>query len=122
MGMERFSQSLVGIETAIANIRSAADMLEASIGRTRELIDSGVDVRDLVRAPGTTSRETAIEALNGLHSALMISRAEWYRLLIEQEGMSPSDIARLTGHPRQIVKRRYDALRRKQSDSPPDDA
>ena len=78
--IEAILQSLVGIEDVIAEIRSAADMLEASIQQTRESIDAGVGVRELVRSPGDESRghDRSVEAM---HSTLMISRAEWYRLL-----------------------------------------
>jgi hypothetical protein len=120
--MELFLQSLVNLEDAIAEIRSAADMLEVSIQQTRKKIDSGLPVLELLRTPGTESRETTLEALNTMHSALMLSRAEWYRVLIEQEGMSLSEIARVTGHPRQIIKRRYDALCGKRLEMSADEA
>ena len=116
--MDRFRKSLVGIEEAVADLRTAADLLEASIQHTRELLDAGVDARELARLSGTGSRDTTIEALNTMHSALRISRAEWYRFLIEQDGMTPSDIARLTGHPRQMIKRQYDALYERPAEEP----
>ncbi len=130
--VQSFLTSLELIEDAIAGLRSAIEILNTSIARTRVLLAAGHDPFELLAAPGTISRDTTIEALNAMHSALMVSRGEWYRILIEGKGMSLSEIARHTGHPRQLIKRRYDAVnekRAKDSDraarhpnAPPDDA
>jgi len=120
--LEPFLRSLDQIEGAISKLRTAMEVLEVSIAQTRELLEAAIDPLDLFAAPGTASRDTTIEALNAMHSALMVSRGEWYRILIEDKGMSLSEIARHTGHPRQLIKRRYDALNKKFAQPPDSDA
>ena len=108
-----FLRSLDMIDAAVADLRGAADQLERTVAQTRSMLDEGVDIIELLQTPGTGSRERMIDALNSMHSALMFSRGAYYRLLIEGRGMSISEIARLSGHPRQLIKRRYDSFNSK---------
>lgn len=105
-----FLESLDMIEAAIVELRGAANELEKTVAQTRKMLDDDFDILELLQAPGTGSREQTIAALNAMHSALMFSRGAWYRLLIEGRGMSVAEVARRTGHPRQLIKRRYDSF------------
>jgi hypothetical protein len=118
--LQPFLKSLELIEGATADLRAAIEILETSIARTRDLLAAGLDPLELLASPGTTSRDTTIEALNAMHSALMVSRGEWYHILIDDRGMSFSQVARHTGHPRQLIKRRYDAVNEKRRNTPTD--
>jgi len=55
--------------------------------------------------------------MNTPHSVLMRSRGEYFHVLVDDEGLTISEVARLVGHPRQLVKRRYDAVRPTRDDS-----
>ncbi len=110
--MDRFLDSLEALDNAIARLRNELDGLEAANAHTREAIRAGTHMRDLFpQSDGPRARDAVIDAVTALQSALMRSRGEFFGVLVEQEGMTISEVARLVGHPRQLVKRRYDAAR-----------
>ena len=112
LSLDRFVDSLEELDEAIARVRDALDGLEAANAYTRDVIRVGMRMRDLFpRSDGPRARDPTIEAVTALQTALMRSRGEFFGVLVEEEGMTISEVARLVGHPRQLVKRRYDAVR-----------
>jgi hypothetical protein len=110
--MDRFLDSLEELDKAIASVRTELDALEAANAHTRDAFRAGMRMRDLFpQSDGPRARDAVIDAIAELQSALMRSRGEFFGVLVEQEGMTISEVARLVGHPRQLVKRRYDAVR-----------
>jgi hypothetical protein len=110
--LDRFLGSLDQLDRAIARVRKELDGLETANAHTRDAVRSGMHLRDLFpQSDGPRARDAVIEAVTALQSALMRSRGEFFGVLVEDEDMTISAVARLVGHPRQLVKRRYDAVR-----------
>jgi hypothetical protein len=110
--MGRFLGSLEELDRAIARVRKELDGLEAANAHARGAIRAGMRMRDLFpQSDGPRARDAVIDAVTALQSALMRSRGEFFGILVEDEDMTISAVARLVGHPRQLVKRRYDAVR-----------
>jgi hypothetical protein len=100
------------LDRAIAHVRTELDGLEAANAHARDAVRAGMRMRDLFpQSDGPRARDAVIEAVAALQSALMRSRGEFFGVLVEDEDMTISEVARLVGHPRQLVKRRYDAVR-----------
>ena len=110
--VDRFLESLEELDKAVARVRHELDGLDAANAHARDAVRAGMHMRDLFpRSDGPRARDAVIEAVTALQSALMRSRGEFFGVLVEQEGMTISEVARLVGHPRQLVKRGYDAVR-----------
>jgi hypothetical protein len=100
------------LDQAIARVREELDRLEAANAHARDAIRGDTRMRDLFsQSDGPRARDAVIEAVTALQSALMRSRGEFFGVLVDGEHMTISEVARLVGHPRQLVKRRYDAVR-----------
>jgi hypothetical protein len=100
------------LDQAIARVREELDRLEAANAHARDAIRGDTRMRDLFsQSDGPRARDAVIEAVTALQSALMRSRGEFFGVLVDDEHMTISEVARLVGHPRQLVKRRYDAVR-----------
>ena len=110
--MSRFVRSLDELDEAIGSLRRELDGLEASVAHTRDAVSAGMRMTDLFpTSDAPRARDAVIDAMNTLHSVLMRSRGEYFHVLVDEEGLTISEVARLVGHPRQLVKRRYDAVR-----------
>jgi hypothetical protein len=93
----------------ITILRSELDRMDSLIEVATTAIRSGSLVRDIVVRPDMLEgRESLIDALNSVESALMLNRAEGIRIVVDEEGLGVSDVARLIDRPRQLVKRAYD--------------
>lgn len=93
----------------IAALRSELDRMDSLIEVASAALLCGVSVRDLFERPEMLEgRESLLDALASVQSALMINRAEGIRVMVDEEGLSLSEVARLLGRPRQLVKRAYD--------------
>ncbi len=110
--MDRFVESLDELDATIERMRRALDGLEAANAHTRDAINTKMRMADLFAVSAAPrSRDAVIDAMNAMHSVLMRSRGEFFHILVDEEAMTISEVARLVGHPRQLVKRRYDAVR-----------
>jgi hypothetical protein len=66
-------------------------------------------VADAAARGGTNIRRTAAEACRAFTAAITEYRAATIRMLVDEEGMTFSDIGRITGVSRQMVGRLYRA-------------
>jgi hypothetical protein len=55
------------------------------------------------------ARESLVAALTAMNSSVMLARAHFIRVLVDEEGFSVPDVALVLGNARQVVKRHYDA-------------
>jgi hypothetical protein len=59
----------------------------------------------------TSARKDLVESISVINSSLMMARAHFIRVLVDEEGYSVSDVALFLGNARQLTKRLYDAAR-----------
>jgi hypothetical protein len=57
----------------------------------------------------TSAREALVESMAAVSSSLMMARAQFVRVLVDEEGYSVSEVALFLGNARQLTKRLYDA-------------
>ena len=106
MRYERLDQLLDELERARLELIDALGVLgEAMIDRSR-LSDPEFRLSDGIES-GTRLHETLISALDRMHACLAAVRAEGVRLMVDEEGMSITDVAELVDRPRQLVSRLY---------------
>jgi hypothetical protein len=87
------------------------EALQAMRERHRAISDAlagGARISRFMTIEGMTGREQLRTLAAELVSAVSQVRAAVIRELIDEEGMSHKAVARLIGHPRQLVKRLYD--------------
>lgn len=105
---QRFLELLDDVDRAREELERALADLGAVTKETRARLEQGMRVSVLhpVAGVGPVRREVS-ERLTGLNSALMHLRAEAVRLMVDDEGLSLRDVARVVGHSRQFVSRLY---------------
>jgi hypothetical protein len=59
----------------------------------------------------TSARKDLVESISVVNSSLMMARAHFIRVLVDEEGYGVSDVALFLGNARQLTKRLYDAAR-----------
>jgi hypothetical protein len=111
--VDRFLELLGDLDDAIEALRPELDRMGKIVEYTRRQVASGTNLRDLYgSSEAPAARDVLIDRLNDLHSALMRSRAEYIRLLVDDEAMTVGQVARLVGHPPQLVRRLYNSARK----------
>ena len=108
--LDRFLRLVDELEEAVRRLEPELDKMHEIVEHTRRYVASGADLRDLYGvSEAPAGRDALIDRLNDLHSALMRSRAEYIRLLVDEGAMTIPQVARLVGHPPQLVRRQYQA-------------
>jgi hypothetical protein len=106
----------VGTERLIERLRHVDDVrrdLAAFLGRFGVALRAAmVALRRGVPASAQAEEATAmhvemVQKLDDMHSAVHQARVEGVRVLVEEEGLPVSAVARLMGRPRQLVARLY---------------
>jgi hypothetical protein len=105
----------------------AAAELIAALQRLRDALRTldlsradGTSVSRLVsEGPGREARSDVRAAWIRLSHALKAYRAESVRLMVEQEGMTVAEVARLTRNARQVISRLYHSSPGSQNDGQP---
>ena len=121
------SRSLLDrVERVQQTAREAIDALESAI-RALEIahdeLTNGVApvaaVEAMLARGGTTTRVRASHALTRYSAAAMALRAEVVRLLVEDAGLTVTDVARKMGVSRQLAARLYQAAQRRDKGGEP---
>ena len=116
--VDRLLELMGAVELAAVQLRTNLDGLLSATGEAGVRLAAGVPLVDLYTGTdGPAARAAVIECMNDLHSALMRSRAEYIRLLVDDDGMTVPQVARLVGHPPQLIRRLYQAARSAKDDS-----
>lgn len=104
----RLLQSLDDVDCAREKLAHLLDDLGETLDATRQHLRSGVSMSNVHPAArlGPVRKEVS-DALGALNSTLMHARAEGIRVMVDDEGLSLRDVARLVGHSRQFVSRLY---------------
>jgi hypothetical protein len=96
-----------------AAARELAERLEHLRGAVEQIVRAraeGLPVSEIVSSgPGVPARREVRSSWSRLNRALHAYRVEVVRALVDDEDMSISDVARLTGNARQVASRLYHA-------------
>ena len=112
VGVEAFVDALASVEVAAAEVRAALAALDDANAAVRRALDDGIANHELLSSTGWADHRAAvILALGAYSSELKRARAEYVRVLVDGDGFTISDDARVIGHPRQLTKRIYDTSR-----------
>ena len=111
MGKRDLADALGSLSAALEAVQQELHRMEAANERLRSALADGMESHELLSATGwADARSALLDATGGRGSLLKRSRSEYVRILVDEEGMSISEAARVLGHPRQLTKRVYDAL------------
>jgi hypothetical protein len=129
LAMDALHQALqepaVEVALAVEPNRRLVELLEWEADRARKLAQAlqslcdymdgvcqkliaGATVHDVLTTETLSRRDLVRDLLTQVASAVRRSRSEGIRVMIDSEGLSVGDVARIIGHPRQLVKRLYD--------------
>jgi hypothetical protein len=103
---------LAELEAAARELADRLELLRGAVAQIEVARAEGLPLSRIVSSgPGVPARREVRSSWNRLNRALHAYRVELVRTLVDDEGMSISDVARLTGNARQVVSRLYHASR-----------
>jgi hypothetical protein len=104
-----WAASVQRIEEARVELEAALGALAPWIVDAVEAIASGETMSDLVRRTQLRTRRRVADAVGAMNSALAENRVAAIRVVVDDEGLTMSEAARLFGIPRQVLSRLYHA-------------
>ncbi len=104
---ERLLASIDDIESARADLMVSLERLGEGLRRRTLLEDPEIRLSEIDPLPGTELHERLIDGLERMHHAIAAARAESVRVMVDDEGLTLSDVAKLMNRPRQLVSRLY---------------
>jgi O-succinylbenzoate synthase len=107
MANERLLALLDDVDTARIELGDALDRMGTSLGDRAAVLEPGFRLSQQDPVPGVALHEELIGALERMHHAVAAARAESIRIMVDEEGLSLSDVAKLLNRPRQLVSRLY---------------
>jgi hypothetical protein len=100
--------SLEELDRACRELNARIADLRAAIAQLRTMREEGRPVSEIVASgPGIPARREMRASLTHVNEALHAYRVRVVRTMVDEEGMSIAEVARLTGNARQIVSRLY---------------
>jgi DNA invertase Pin-like site-specific DNA recombinase len=123
MSNDRYLAAVDGLERSAADLHAAVDRLVARLAAAREQRLAQTPLIEVVSAlaanGGRDTRRAGERACAAFIAAITEYRATTIRMLVDHEGVTLSEIARLTGVSRQMVGRLYRAGAPKSDGSTP---
>jgi hypothetical protein len=107
MGNERLLALLDDVEGARTVLMGALERIGENLGERRLVLEPGFRLSERDPVPGVVLHEELIAALERMHHAVASARAETVRVMVDEEGLTLSDVAKLMNRPRQLVSRLY---------------
>jgi hypothetical protein len=104
-------QACLAIETAVGALREGCEARDAG----RSIVDV---VDELIAAGGRETRLSAADAFREYERAITSMRAGVVRALVDEGGMSLTDVAKRIKISRQAVARLYEPVRERGDESP----
>ena len=104
---ERLLALLDDVERARAELSASLERLGETLRDRSLLRDPDTRLSALDPLPGTELHERLIACLERMHHAVAAARAESVRVMVDEEGLTLSDVAKLMNRPRQLVSRLY---------------
>jgi helix-turn-helix, Psq domain len=105
--LEAWVDSLQRIENARVELDAALSALAPWIVDAVDAVASGEPMSDLVRRTHLRARRRVADAVSAMNSALAENRIAAIRVIVDDEGLTMSEAARLFGIPRQVLSRLY---------------
>lgn len=111
MKADAFDIQLDELDHACLDLTERLEGLRKAIVRIRHLRGQGRPVSEIVAiGPGVPARREVRESWSGLNRALHTYRVMLVKSMVDDEGMSIAEVARVTGNARQVVSRLYHGL------------
>jgi hypothetical protein len=98
-------------EETRAQLRIALDELQPAAAQAVDEIAAGATMAELVSRTEMRVRRRTADALGAMTSALAENRVAAIRVVVDDEGMTITEAARLFGVPRQVLSRLYHGAR-----------
>jgi hypothetical protein len=107
MMRERLLALIDDVEDARGDLMGSLERLGDSLRRRALLEDPETRLSEIDPLPGIELHERLIDGLERIHHAIAAARAESIRVMVDEEGLTLSDVAKLMNRPRQLVSRLY---------------
>jgi hypothetical protein len=112
MRTDPVARQLAELDEACLELAQRLEQLRDAVAQIRRMRTAGQAISEIVTTgPGVPARREVRGSWSRLNQALHAYRVEVVRSLIDDEGMSISDAARITGNARQVVSRLYHSPR-----------
>jgi hypothetical protein len=95
------------VEDARLALMASLERLAASLQDREVLGEPNTRLSAIDPVPGVELHEQLIGGLERMHHAIAAARAESVRVMVDDEGLTISDVAKLMNRPRQLVSRLY---------------
>lgn len=118
MANERLLALLDDVERARNDLADVLARTGESLRDRSRVVDPGYRLSEQDPSPGVGLHEELISGLERMHHAVASARAESVRIMVDEEGLTLSDVAKLLNRPRQLVSRLYRAAARPPAGSP----
>ena len=108
MEADPFDIELDELDQACLDFSEKLEGLRKAIVHIRHLREQGRPVSEVVAfGPGVPARREVRESWSGLNRALHAYRVRLVKSMVDDEGMTITDVARVTRNARQVVSRLY---------------
>jgi antitoxin component HigA of HigAB toxin-antitoxin module len=107
MMRDRLLALIDDVEDARGDLMGSLERLGDSLRRRALLEDPETRLSEIDSLPGIELHERLIDGLERIHHAIAAARAESIRVMVDEEGLTLSDVAKLMNRPRQLVSRLY---------------
>jgi hypothetical protein len=104
---DRLLELLDEVEAARIQLTETLDRVGESLIERTQVTAPGYRLSEQDPASGVELHEELIGCLERMHHSVAAARAESVRIMVEEEGLSLSDVAKMLGRPRQLVSRLY---------------
>jgi hypothetical protein len=104
---EQLLALLDDVEAARVELVETLDRVGATIADRAVVTDERFRMSEQDPVPGVELHEQLIGRLERMHHTVAAARAESIRIMVDEEGLTLSDVAKLLKRPRQLVSRLY---------------
>ncbi len=104
---ERLLTLLDDVERARVELMQSLGRLGEALRDRHAVTEPGFVLSEQDLVPGVELHEDLIRGLERMHHTLALARAETVRVMVDEEGLTLSDVAKMVGRPRQLVSRLY---------------
>lgn len=118
MGNDRLLALLDNVEAARGELMDALERVGESLRDRKLVAEPGFELSGQDPFPGVGLHEELISALERMHHSVATARGEIVRVMVDDEGLTISDVAKLMSRPRQLVSRLYRSAEAAWSETP----
>ena len=104
---ERLRELLDDVEDARTELMATLERVGTGLESRASVTEPGYRLSAQDPVPGIELHGELIEKLERMHHAVAAARAESIRIMVDEEGLTLSDVAKFINRPRQLVSRLY---------------